>query len=184
MSRVGQFKEAEVKGEHGTYRRGRMGTLDFILANPLEKGRDAIAVILAYLRPIFPNLELMILTGICGGIPSATTGQELRFGAVVIDVIQHYAGGQASDRRQMEQDFEGCCVAWAHSLISALETDDKYFKAQMMDFLKQLQRAAPSKYKYPGDKYDRLYEADHPHLCERCRVIPNPASCKCMGYWV
>ncbi|EXK77918.1 hypothetical protein FOQG_17384 [Fusarium oxysporum f. sp. raphani 54005] len=183
MSRFGQFEEEEMEEltkDYGAYRYGRMDSLHLVLASPSKKGRAAMTVMATFLRSRFRNLKLVILTGICGGIPSAVTGHDLLFGDVVVDPRRLDAGGQVAGIK-IEQDSGGCSTTWARGLRSAIETDDclGYFKARIMDFLKQLQQAAPAKYKYPGAGKDRLYQHDYPHFCEQCRMNQNLACCEC-----
>ncbi|KAH7228866.1 nucleoside phosphorylase domain-containing protein [Fusarium oxysporum] len=179
MSRFGQFEEEEVKEitkDYGAYRYGRIDSLHLVLARPLKKGRVAMTVMATFLQSRFRNLKLVILTGICGGIPSAVTGHDLLFGDIVVDPRRLDADVQVSGIK-IEQDSGGCSTTWARGLRSAIETDDclGYFKARIMDFLKPLQRAAPAKYKYPGAGKDRLYQHDYPHFCEKCRMNQNLA---------
>ncbi|KPA36793.1 nacht and ankyrin protein [Fusarium langsethiae] len=182
MSRFGQFEEEEMEEitkDYGAYRYGRMDSLHLVLASPSKNGRAAMTVMATFLRSRFRNLKLVILTGICGGIPSAVTGHDLLFGDVVVDPRRLHAGGQVAGIK-IEQDSGGCSTTWARGLRSAIETDDclGYFKARIMDFLKQLQQAAPAKYKYPGAGKDRLYQHDYPHFCEQCRMNQNLACYK------
>ncbi|RKK26606.1 hypothetical protein BFJ66_g16716 [Fusarium oxysporum f. sp. cepae] len=110
MSRFGQFEEEEVeditKG-YGAYRYGRIDSLHLVLASPSKKGRAAMMVTATFLRSRFRNLKLVILTGICGGIPSAVTGHDLLLGDVIIDPRRLDAGGQVSGIKR-EQDSGDC----------------------------------------------------------------------------
>ncbi|KAF5597253.1 hypothetical protein FPCIR_3680 [Fusarium pseudocircinatum] len=169
MPRLGPFEEEEVEEitkDYGAYRYGRVDSLHLVVASPSKKGRAAMTVMAAFFRSRFRNLKLVILTGICGGIPSAVTGHDLLFGDVVIDSRRLDAGGQVTGIK-IEQDSGGCSTTWARGLRSAVETDDclGYFKARIMDFLEQLQQVAPAK-KLPCDELG----CSNDHLVQRDSV--------------
>lgn len=70
------------RGDQNTYLTGRIGPVDAVLVRLSGMGKAIAASNTASLRSSFPRLELVILTGICGGVPHAGAN-----GIVLGDVI-------------------------------------------------------------------------------------------------
>jgi nucleoside phosphorylase len=153
------------------------------------------------LKKGFPNLKLAILVGICGGVPSAVTKEEMLLGDVVIstNLIRHDIGRQFPGFFQMynkPEDQLGDMSYVRENMVALLHTDQWHAKLQNEAKLHfcQLQQMALSKhqhakYMYPGTASDRLFEPAYSHkhqpftshICAQCQHNPD-APCEDSRY--
>ncbi|KAF7558138.1 hypothetical protein G7Z17_g6 [Cylindrodendrum hubeiense] len=163
-------------GDRNTYKTGRMGDVNVVLVRLSGTGKSISSAATAGLSLSFPRLKLVILAGICGGVPSGTTDQKPLLGDVVISnsIVEYDLGKQYSDGFETSPDFGdrlGGMKESVRSLVVTLEADHwrGILEGQAADFLKQLQKKALYKLykgkpvKYPGAAKDRLYEHSYPH---------------------
>lgn len=170
-------------GDDNTYKTGRIGNVDIVLVHLPDKGNVAAAIAASNLRSSFPKLKLVFLTGVCGGVPTTATDQEMVLGDVIISksIIQYYSRQYHGSFEMRERLLEP--VKSVQSLLVTLEADHwrKRLKDQAAGFLKHLQANASSKgqqakYMYPGTANDRLFEYDYrhkhqlsmTHVCAEC----------------
>ncbi|KAF4990335.1 hypothetical protein FDECE_14411 [Fusarium decemcellulare] len=167
MHQFQQFNKEEFAWDRGLFRFGRVGTYRVVLISPLEKGHEAAAKTATFLRSTFQNLNLLMVVGICGGIPGAVKGQELLLGDIIVYI----------PRIEAEQGVQERMA----SMREELDTEDSQQSIldRTMYFLKELQRAAPTKYEYPGVKNDRFYPDHYRHRCSKCRLLSDSTSCEC-----
>ncbi|KAK4247891.1 hypothetical protein C7999DRAFT_31702 [Corynascus novoguineensis] len=80
-------------GDTNHYTTGRIGKHDVVLALLPNMGKAAAAGVAASFRSSYPNLKVILLVGICGGVPNAGT-DELLLGDVVVSttILQHDFG--------------------------------------------------------------------------------------------
>lgn len=83
------------KGDLNTYTTGCMGHFNVVVVLLCSSGKATAASATANLRSSYNRIELLLLAGICEGVPSAN-GEELLLGDVVISetVIQYDIGTQ------------------------------------------------------------------------------------------
>ncbi|KAK1839638.1 Nephrocystin-3-like protein 2 [Colletotrichum chrysophilum] len=83
-------------GQKNNHKTGRIGVHNVVLVLLANMGKVSAANEVARLRSIYTGLELAVLTGICGGVPSPGTDNEILLGDVVISksVIQYDLGRQ------------------------------------------------------------------------------------------
>ncbi|KAK2773124.1 hypothetical protein FQN53_004266 [Emmonsiellopsis sp. PD_33] len=90
-----------------TYTLGRMGYCNVVLAYLPHKGKAASASTSAMLLASFPKIELVIVVGVCGGVPNLPArmdeGDEIIMGDVVISTEIH----QFDYGRLLETGFQG-----------------------------------------------------------------------------
>ncbi|PTB59821.1 hypothetical protein M431DRAFT_76304, partial [Trichoderma harzianum CBS 226.95] len=180
-------------GDLNTYTTGRFGNFDVVLVLLPNTGNVSAASATASLRSSYPGLRLVILTGICGGVPFSGTGDEILLGDVIISrtVIQYDYGRQYPDNfktRDTTEDSLGRPNKDIRSLITFLETERarERLETRATDFLKQIQDLPPKGsrwradiYKYPGTRSDRLFEANYRHkhyfssqcICAKCHEM-------------
>lgn len=177
-------------GDTNTYTTGHMGNFDVVLVLLPEIGKVSAASATASLRSSYPGLRLVLLTGICGGVPKPETGDEILLGDVIISktVIQYDPGRQYPDgfvARDTTEDSLGRPNKDIRSLVTILETDlgRERLESRAAILLKQIQnlqigakRRKSDNYKYPGAANDKLFEASYRHkhhlspqcLCADC----------------
>ncbi|KAK0765285.1 hypothetical protein N5P37_001211, partial [Trichoderma harzianum] len=177
-------------GDLNTYTTRRFGNFDVVLVLLPNTGNVSAASATASLRSSYPGLRLVILTGICGGVPFSGTGDEILLGDVIISrtVIQYDYGRRYPDdfkARDTTEDILGRPNKDIRGLVTFLETElaRERLEKRATVFLKQIQDLPPKGnrrradiYKYPGTRSDRLFEANYLHkhylspqcVCAKC----------------
>ncbi|KAI8685134.1 PNP-UDP-1 domain-containing protein [Fusarium keratoplasticum] len=171
-------------GDPNKYTAGRIGPLNIIivLLSGLRKVRTASET--AWIRFSFPNLELLLLTGICGGVPKTGTGNELVLGDVVIsNTIVRYERLYPPTFETMNTlgDRLGRSPLHIQNLFTALKASHsiQLLEQQAASHLEKLQSwqsdvDEAANYWYPGADNDQLYPASYLHrhrstgLCGVC----------------
>ncbi|KAL6887047.1 hypothetical protein GGI43DRAFT_426073 [Trichoderma evansii] len=183
-------------GDPNTYTTGRFGNFDVVLVLLPNTGNISAASATASLRSSYPELRLVILTGICAGVPSSNTGDEVLLGDVIISkaVIQYDYGGQYPDDfavKDTTEDSLGRPDKNIRSLVAVLETarERERVKKRAAVFLEHIQDLPPggihrkgNTYQYPGAASDVLFEAYYRHkhhtspqcLCAQCHEYSDP----------
>jgi nucleoside phosphorylase len=183
-------------GDENTYTTGRIGKFNVVLALLPNMGKISAAGSAASLRASFPRLRLVMLTGICGGVPRPGTDEELLLGDVVISktVLQYDHGRLYPDRFAMKDTLEdavGRPTKNIRNLVSLLETDliRERIEQRAAFFLEELQgnsrggRRRRANYEYPGADNDNLFEASFRHkhystegecVCTACFKASDP----------
>ncbi|KAK2047239.1 phosphorylase superfamily protein [Colletotrichum somersetense] len=189
-------------GDTNTYCTGRIGQYNVVLALLPNMGKVSAASTAASLRSSFTGLKLAIVTGICGGVPSPGTGDEIILGDVIISrtVIQYDYGRQYPDRfirRDTAEDNLGRPNRDIRSLLSTFDTDRgrdglQRGAAQAINQIREnaAKRRRRGRYVRPSAAEDRLFKPDYQHehrnqsdcgcfeqVCEAARA----ASCAELG---
>ncbi|KAL9470996.1 hypothetical protein ACSS6W_008937 [Trichoderma asperelloides] len=167
-------------GDNNTYTTGRMDKHNVVIALLPQMGKINAAAAAANLRSSYSQLELVLLVGICGGVPYYNGSEmEILLGDVVISkcVIQYDFGMKYADqftRKDTLDDNLGKASKNIRGLLKTFETDRglELLQTQTAEFLKQLQERAKrrksrarvrSKYSFPGTVMDRLFEPSYLH---------------------
>ncbi|KAM0513499.1 hypothetical protein ACHAPE_007761 [Trichoderma viride] len=184
-------------GDPNTYATGRFGNFDVVLVLLPNTGKVSAASATASLRSSYPGLRLVILTGICGAVPSSDAGDEILLGDVIIskDVIQYDYGKQYPDNfivKDTTEDSLGRPDKNIRSLVAVLETarERERIEERAALLLEKIQDAAAKKlrhlkadtYQYPGSASDKLFQASYRHkhynslqcLCAQCHEYSDP----------
>lgn len=156
-----------------------------------NSGKATAANTAASLRSSYPCIKLLLLAGICDGVPNAT-GKELLLGDVAISdtVIQYDLGRRYADGFREKDTLEeslGRPDKNVRNLITVLKTDiglqrleeklSSYLrKMQSQASEKQYRRRSKATYRYPGSTNDILFE---PTYCHKHYGSPQ---CKCGDY--
>ncbi|KAM0267118.1 hypothetical protein ACHAQH_010123, partial [Verticillium albo-atrum] len=114
-------------GDNNRYTTGRIGSTDVVLVLLAKMGKASAARTAVGLRFSFPRLQLVLLTGICGGAPTTTKGEEVLLGDVVISksIVQHDFGRQNTDgfaTKDRIEDVLGPPARHVQTLVTYLET--------------------------------------------------------------
>ncbi|KAM0263379.1 hypothetical protein ACHAQJ_001235 [Trichoderma viride] len=181
-------------GDTNTYTTGRLGNFDVVLVLLPNTGKASAASAVASLRSSYSGLRLVILTGICGGVPNSGTGDEILLGDVIISktVIQYDYGRQYPDdfqARDTTEDSLGRPNKNIRSLVTVLETDHarERLEKRAAILLDQIQNLSPKgsrrkadTYRYPGAANDKLFEASYRH---KHHLSPKCLCANCHEYW-
>lgn len=179
-------------GDPNTYTTGRIGNYNVVLALLPHMGKANAASAAASMRSSYTRLQLVLLVGVCGGVPH-DRHSELFLGDVIISqtVLQYDFGRQYPDkfvRKKTVQDSLGRPDKDIRNLVATFQTDrgqDK-LKEQTALFLQQAQsKVGPRrrrKYDYPGAHIDQLFASQHRHkhylsvncICRNCLGLTDP----------
>ncbi|KAL0937441.1 kinesin light chain [Colletotrichum truncatum] len=162
-------------GRHCSHKIGRIGAHNVVLVLLPNPGKVSAANETSHLRSIYTNLELAILIGVCGGVPSPGTDKEILLGDVVISksVVQYDLGRQYPGRFATKDDVDNTLSRPnrdIRALLSRLETVDglRDLQRQTIQHLDQLKQMAAKLsyracYDRPAASEDILFEPGYTH---------------------
>ncbi|KAH6693948.1 nucleoside phosphorylase domain-containing protein [Plectosphaerella plurivora] len=174
-------------GDKNRYTTGRIGKHPVVLVRLTAMGKEPAARASAYLQMSYPKLRLVLLVGICGGVPM-NKGDEIRLGDVVIShrIVEYdfgrlYPDGvdakDADGRHKVDTDIS--------AYIESLRDGDSR-KALDRLFLQSLetmtQKESNRIYKSPGIHTDVLFHAKYRHKHQQPRV-EDPQCRACSSQW-
>ncbi|KAF9894873.1 hypothetical protein FE257_004494 [Aspergillus nanangensis] len=93
-------KYGKAPGDTNAYMLGRMGLHDVVLAFMPNMGKGAAAGVAASLRSSYPQVQLALILGVCGGVPRRPDGQEILLGDVVVSegIVNYDVGRRYPDK--------------------------------------------------------------------------------------
>ncbi|KAL6804519.1 nucleoside phosphorylase domain-containing protein [Trichoderma sp. SZMC 28013] len=166
-------------GDFNTYTTGRIGRYDVVLALRPNVDKIPMADAVAGMRLSYSALRLVILTGICDGMPF--TGQaELLLGDVIIsnafvrcdDIGVKYENNQSQSLVYMSSNDVNI-----RSFFASLHAEHGLYLLQQRTayFLRQPQKTTSrqTRYNYPGAAEDKLFESTYRHIHR------NSVTCMC-----
>lgn len=170
------FGRAE--GDPNTYMTGYMGGFNIVVVLLCNSGKVAAASTTASLRSSYPCIKLLLLIGICDGVPNAM-GKELLLGDVVISdtVVQYDLGRRYPNgfrERDTLEDRLGRPDKNARNLVAMFKTEmglqrlekkvSSYLrKIQDMETKEQRRKRRRATYQYPGSTNDILFRSTYCH---------------------
>ncbi|KAL7912297.1 hypothetical protein GGI35DRAFT_311641 [Trichoderma velutinum] len=174
------------RGDLNNYTTGCMSRYNIVVMLLCNSGKATAAGAAASLRSSYPCIELIILVGICEGVPDAN-GEELLLGDVVISetVIEYDLGTQhvvKFKKRDTLEDRHGRANKNIRNFIANIKTELGYHRIEekAAAFLEQIQsRTSETKiatYMYPGSANDILFKSTHYHRHY------NSSQCVCAEY--
>ncbi|KAH9439712.1 hypothetical protein MCOR02_003252 [Pyricularia oryzae] len=137
----------KARNDSNRYTTGRIGRVDVVLAQSAGMGKVAMANLMNGLMSSYTALRLVVLAGICAGVPSQEKENDILLGDVVISktVIQYDFG------RQYPGEFS-TKVSIADGLGLLTEIQDKGKK-----------KRRPVDYSCPHPSTDLLFESSYLH---------------------
>ncbi|KAL6412507.1 hypothetical protein AUP68_03710 [Ilyonectria robusta] len=180
-------------GDHNSYKTGRVGKYNVVLALLPHMGKVTAASAAASMRSSYGSLRLALLVGVCGGMPRSEGG-DILLGDVIISkiVVQYDLGRLYPDKfvcKDTVSDNLGRPNTDIRNLLATFETDPgiDQLEDQTAHFLQELQDKVAQtkrqgKYNYPGTAQDKLYESTYRHkhhgsptcLCNSCLSDSDP----------
>lgn len=188
-NRWDEVKYGKTRGDPNQYTTGVIGHHNVVVVHMPGMGKSNAAVAAANCRASFPNLGLVLVVGICGGVPFPRNGVEIVLGDIIISdgLIQYDFGRQFPDRFVRKDDT----IARPNSEILAF-----LFKTKGRWGMKKLRErtAVHLEYlrnstdlsgiaDYPGASRDKLYEPTYRHkhqaastckACNSCQTRNDP----------
>ncbi|KAL7897419.1 hypothetical protein HDV64DRAFT_43406 [Trichoderma sp. TUCIM 5745] len=166
------------RGDNNTYTTGSMGGFNIVVLLLPGIGKAEAASSAASLRSSYPDIKLLFLNGICGGVPFVK-GEELLLGDVIISktVVQYDLGNRYPDAFKTRDTLDerlGRANKDIRSFISILETDRGSVRLEkragcLLDVIQRTseerhsRRRKAASYAYPGSSNDKLFEAGYRH---------------------
>lgn len=180
------------RGDLNTYTTGYMGRYNIVVVLLCNSGKATAAGTAASLRSSYPCIKLLLLTGICEGVPDAN-GEELLLGDVVISetVIQYDFNSPFNHtlkRRNTLEDRQGRANNNIRNFIANFKTEMGLRRLvekatlhleqiqSLVSEAKYRQRHKGATYMYPGFETDILFESTH------CHRHYNSSQCVCADY--
>ncbi|GAB1315236.1 Kinesin light chain 2 [Madurella fahalii] len=169
-------------GDLNTYVNGRIGRHNVVLVCPPKRmGKASAAIVASDLRHSYRRLRLVLLVGICGGMPRAGD-MEILLGDVVISdsIVQYDFGRQYPGeflRKDTPQDNLNGPSKEIQGLLAIFKTEygRNWLHEKTTAFMRDVQGRSP-KYQYPGAVHDRLFQPDYRH---KHQVSP---TCECKNH--
>ncbi|KAJ6270720.1 nucleoside phosphorylase domain-containing protein [Bipolaris maydis] len=180
-------------GDSNSYTTGRIGTHNVVVALLPGMGKVNAAVAVGGLRSSYTDIKLVLLVGICGGVPRAGNNDEILLGDVIISetVVQYDYGRRYPDSfatrtatgegfSRPNTDIRGL-IAFLRS-----EAGSGHLQQRTSYFLQMLQQRASqrrrSNYNYPGTASDKLFAPEHRHrhhgpcscICSQWKALSDP----------
>ncbi|KAL2787921.1 nucleoside phosphorylase domain-containing protein [Aspergillus keveii] len=147
------------------YRTGRIGSEYVVLTCLAEMGKGSAASAASTLQVSFPNINLALVVGICGGVPFPTEDTELIMGDVIIShqVVKFDFGRQYPDRFEQKGsvvDILDRSNQDVRCFLSGFQTrrEKQRFQDMHVKYLRQLEE-----WRYPGVEHDRLCPSSTRH---------------------
>ncbi|KAI0120426.1 purine and uridine phosphorylase [Hypoxylon sp. NC0597] len=179
-------------GDTNAYTTGRIGTHNVVLAHMPGMGKSIASSGAASLRSSFIGVKVVLVVGICGGVPGGPQ-KEVLLGDVIIsdEVIQHDFGKQYPDSFELKntiKDSLGRPNQEIRALLAKLRIPRQLEKLgrNTSQHLEILQERLGKEFQYPGPEQDRLFESSYRHrhhrrvdsgeckICDRCESKTDP----------
>jgi nucleoside phosphorylase len=175
------LKFAKRRQDYNTYKTGMIGGHNVVLVFLPGMGKSNAASAASSCRLTFPNIKLALVVGICGGVPSPRSGEEILLGDVIISegLVQYDFGRQFPDKFT-KKSIRQVPNQEIRSYLASLKEQTGYDRLadRTSGYLKHLLRESKLDAKYPGAENDKLYDAKyrHKHQGSSCKVCA-----KCEG---
>lgn len=163
----------KAEGDSNLYTTGRIGKHSVVLVLLPHIGKVYAGSAAASIKMSFTRLRLVLLVGICGGVPriGKDLKDEVLLGDVVIssDIVQYDFGRRYPDkfvRKDTVEDNASRPNKSIRSLLKELETllGRQRHKNKTARYLKELQvRCESDIYDYPGAAQDMLFDPTYRH---------------------
>ncbi|KAF5859640.1 hypothetical protein ETB97_002551 [Aspergillus alliaceus] len=156
------------QGDANSYINGRIGNHDVVLCYMPGIGKGSAASVASSLQVSYTGIELALVVGICGGVPTPPNCQEIFLGDVIIsdsvieyDFGRQYPGG--FQRNSWVKDTFGRPDQEIQTLLNSLSADNacNELQNQMRKYLETLQQGG-TRWHHPQIN-DILFKASYLH---------------------
>ncbi|KAH8658102.1 nucleoside phosphorylase domain-containing protein [Xylariales sp. PMI_506] len=180
-------------GDCNVHTTGRIGRHDVVLICLPGMGKASAAGATANLCASYTAVRIVLLVGICGGVPGSTGSDEMILGDVMISkrVVQYDFGGHYPGQfitKDTSEDALSQPNREIRGLLVVFEGEHgrELLQRKAGEYLLQIQQAAAAKgrqttYQYPGEDHGQLFRPDyiHRHRNEtNCDCSNGPPACK------
>lgn len=161
---------AKQKGDDNAYTLGRIGRHNVVLVHMGGLGKGIASHAASCARSSYPDIELALVVGICGGLPFGENNAEVILGDVVISngIVQYDLGRQNHDsfNARAGHEVHRQPPPQLRSLLSKLRSARPRQNLQSStsnNLGKLLEQSELSNASYPGSAQDELFPAEYPH---------------------
>jgi hypothetical protein len=170
-------------GDQNIYTHGRIGKFNVVLLVLPGMGKVSAARASTSLRLSYQRLSLVLVTGVCGGVPFTESGDEVLLGDVIISrhVVQYDLGRQYPDEFEVKDTVEdklGRAPSNIRHLLTMLQTFSARVRMEELAarYLQAMQHSAARrprgcKYLYPGASQDLVFEPSYQHKRRTSRSL-------------
>ncbi|KAL9946973.1 hypothetical protein ACHAP6_007470 [Verticillium nonalfalfae] len=167
-------------GDQNNYVTGRVGNTNVVFLLQPRMGKAVAARAAEGLRFSYPRLRLVLLTGICGGAPTLTNGEEVVLGDVVIsqNVVQYDLGSQNPDGFATRDKIEDVLIPLPKDLQHMIDNLEATGRSRLQNRVKIVLQELQEKAflverkrvveKYQHEREGRQSEAQTPHVFIGC----------------
>ncbi|KAG4262773.1 hypothetical protein FPRO03_10136 [Fusarium proliferatum] len=179
------FSYGKARGDPNAYSIGAIGQHNVVLAHLPGMGKVSAGNIAAFCRMSFPNIELALLVGVCGGSPYYNNGKsQIRLGDVVVStgIVQYDFGRRFQDKFEIKDsldDIPGRPNLEIRNLLSKLMTarQSERLQTESWKYLNELCQDPKRPATFPGRPKDLLFPADFRHKHQGSLACTTCASC-------
>lgn len=168
-SEENQFDGKE-PGDLNSYTKGSIGQHRVVLAHLPGMGKVNAAAAASTFKSTFRDLKLVLLVGICGGVPEGANGEQVFLGDVVIgtSVVQTDFGKQTPkgfDRKDTVRDNLRKPPPEIGSFLAKLESDKSNISATTLSYLAMLlEKPGFETARFPGVHEDEVLAGSPPTI--------------------
>lgn len=168
-NRWDEVKYGKTPGDPNQYTTGVLGRHNVVVVHMPGMGKSNGASAAANCRASFPSLGLVLVVGICGGVPFPKNGVEIVLGDVVISegLIQYDLGRQFPDKFIRKHDTIARPNSEILSFLAKMKGrwNIKKLRERTSTHLEYLRRVTEldAIADYPGPWGDKLYEPTYRH---------------------
>ncbi|KAK6495589.1 hypothetical protein TWF481_002637 [Arthrobotrys musiformis] len=136
-----------------TYTIGRIGKYNVVLCHLPDVGISNAAIATSRLRISYPRVELTLVVGVCGAVPSPGTGEIFLGDIIISDGLLKYGSGNVAPYPEIQERL--------NKLKNPAERT--CFQRNTSKYLGFLQNVRKSDYSYPGIDNDKLFPDIYTH---------------------
>ncbi|GFF27134.1 hypothetical protein IFM61606_09892 [Aspergillus udagawae] len=169
--------------DENIYRNGRIGNHYVVLVYMAGMGKCKAMTTTLHLKLSYPQIQLALVVGVCGGVPYGNGGREIFLGDVLVSdrLVQWDIGTllpSAFVHKDGPQYVQGRPCHRMEAFLAIVKTPDerRRMESMMADQLEMVQQSVGEQSAaYPGEDKDRLYHPDRLHQhrslrpCGMCR---------------
>ncbi|KAI7776597.1 Nucleoside phosphorylase domain protein [Diaporthe eres] len=176
-------KYGKMPGDPNQYTTGVIGCHNVVVVHMPGMGKSNGASVAANCRASFSNLGLVLVVGICGGVPFTKSGAEIVLGDIVVSdgLIQYDFGRQFPDRFVRKNDTIARPNSEILSFLAKMKGrwGSKKLRERTAIHLEHLRDATElgAIADYPGAWRDTLYEPTYRHKHQEASTCEVCSSC-------
>lgn len=179
----------KIDGDQNTYTTGWIGNHNVVLTLLSDMGKASATSVATSFSLSYTRVQLALLVGICGGVPTTADGAEIFLGDVIVSqrLVQYDLGRWYPDRFRPKCTLAGDYILNSniYRFLTTVQTD-RYrtlLNKKALEHLRATQDRYPEKYNYLGASEDKLFRSTYRHkhqlsagcgICNQCTERSHP----------